>query len=155
MRTRCGFSLIELVIVVVLIAIVGAIAIPRLASGAAGAGNSALVANLRLLRGAIDQYAAEHGGSFPGAGMIANQLTQFTDDQGNVSSTMTGAYIFGPYLRAIPALPLGTYKGATGIAALPAAGVGWLYDPATGVINANVSGATIEQLDEDPPVLGE
>src|SRR5436853_7899918 len=84
-----GFSLIELVIVVVIIAIIGAIAIPRLSRGAAGAADSALVGNLRILRSAVDLYASEHGGTFPGAATIATRLTQYTDDQGNTSASKT------------------------------------------------------------------
>src|SRR5262245_42185590 len=102
-----GFSLIELVIVVVIIAIIGAIAIPRLSRGSAGAADSSLVGNLRVLRSAIDLYASEHGGTFPAAATIATQLTQYSDDAGATSATKTGNYIYGPYIRSIPPLPVG------------------------------------------------
>ncbi len=97
---RRGFSLIELVIVVVIIGIIGAIAIPRLSRGAEGAADSALTGNLAVLRNAIDLYQTEHGGTFPTTGDIVNQLTQYTDDAGATSATKTGAFIYGPYLRA-------------------------------------------------------
>src|SRR5439155_23160570 len=125
---RSGFSLIELVIVVVIIAIIGAIAIPRLSRGAAGAADSALIGNLRVLRSAVDLYASEHGGTFPGAATIATQLTQYSDDQGNTSASKTGVFIYGPYLRTIPALPVGAKKGQSGLAAATGATVGWIYD---------------------------
>ena len=145
MRTRlAGFSLIELVIVVVIIGIIGAIAIPRMSRGAEGANDSALTANLTVLRNAIDLYATEHGGTYPVVGTIANQLTQYTDINGNVSATKTGAYIYGPYLRSVPALPVGARKTSTNIAASDAAGVGWIYDASTGSITANT---TISETD--------
>lgn len=142
---RKGFSLIELVIVIVIIGVLAAIAIPRLSRGASGAGDSALQGNLKILRTAIDLYATEHGGAFPSAANIVDQLTKFTDENGNVSATRTGAFIYGPYLRSIPPLPVGTRKGSTGIdiaANATEAGVGWIYDPATGTIRANTTTET-------------
>jgi general secretion pathway protein G len=135
-----AFSLIELVIVVVIIAIIGAIAIPRLSRGSAGAADASLIGNLRVLRSAIDLYSSEHGGTFPAAGTIANQLTLYTDDTGATSATKTGNFIYGPYLRAIPSLSINApRKGSSGIAAADAAGVGWIYDSTNGTIRANTT----------------
>ena len=142
-----GFSLIELVIVVVIIAIIGAIAIPRLSRGSAGAADASLVGNLRVLRSAIDLYSSEHGGTFPAVGTIANQLTQYSDDSGATSATKTGNYIYGPYLRTIPALPIGAKKGSTGIAAATGAGVGWIYDATNGTIKANTTDTSPVEAD--------
>ena len=63
--TPRGFSLIELVIVVVIIGIIGAIAIPRMSRGAKGAADSAVTANLTVLRNALDLYSTEHVGVYP------------------------------------------------------------------------------------------
>jgi general secretion pathway protein G len=146
-RSSRAFSLIELVIVVVIIAIIGAIAIPRLSRGSAGAADSSLVGNLRVLRSAIDLYASEHGGTFPAAGTVAAQLTQYTDDAGATSATKTATHIYGPYLRSIPALPVGAKKGQNGIAAATAATVGWIYNDTTGVIRPNTTDSAPEEKD--------
>lgn len=136
---RGGFSLIELVIVVVILGIIGAIAVPRLSRGAEGAKDSALITNLSTLRNAIDLYTTEHEGLRPATANIVAQLTAYTDINGGMSATKTGAYIYGPYIRSIPPLPVGANRGKTGIAAADGAGVGWLYTESTGAIVANAS----------------
>lgn len=140
---RRGFSLIELVIVIVIIGIIGAIAIPRMSRGAAGAADSALTANLAVLRNAIDLFQSEHGGVYPTAAAITNQLTQFSDESGAAQASADSTHIFGPYLRAVPVLPVTCpRKGANGIAAADAVGIGWLYTQASGTIKANTTTET-------------
>ncbi|MGP1347228.1 MAG: type II secretion system protein [Phycisphaerales bacterium] len=133
---RRGFSLLELVIVVVILGILGAIAIPRLSRGSAGAADSALVSNLAVLRNGIDLYAAEHNGTFPLVATFSDQMLTYTDIDGATNATKDATHIYGPYLRSIPALPVGTKKGETGVAAAVGAGIGWMYDEDTGVITA-------------------
>jgi prepilin-type N-terminal cleavage/methylation domain-containing protein len=140
---RRAFSLIELVIVVVILGIIGAVAIPRMSRGAEGAAESALVSNLATLRGAIELYSAEHGGAFPTAANFSDEMLLFTNAAGGTSATKTGAFIYGPYLRSVPALPVGTRQGSTGTAAADAAGIGWLYIDASGAITANCTNAEV------------
>ncbi len=147
-RNGSGFSLIELVIVVVIIAIIGAIAIPRMSRGAAGAADSALVGDLAVLRNAVDLYATEHGGTFPAPATFENQLTQFSDINGGTSATKTATHIYGPYLRRIPPLPVGTNKGSTVVVDASTGtlgtGGGWFYDATTGSIQANLDDAEVD-----------
>ncbi|HYF14225.1 MAG TPA: prepilin-type N-terminal cleavage/methylation domain-containing protein [Phycisphaerales bacterium] len=135
---RRGFSLIELVIVIVIIGIIAAIAIPRMSRGAEGASDSALVANLAVLRNAIDLYTTEHEGLRPTAASIETQLLTYSKLDGTTQATKDTSFIYGPYLRAIPPMPItGNRRGATGIAAADAVGVGWLYNETTGAITSN------------------
>lgn len=141
---RGGFSLLEVVIVVAIIAILAAIGIPRMSRGSKGASDSALSGDLAVLRNAIDLYAAEHGGAFPTATDVVNQLTQYSDVTGATTSpTKTATCIYGPYLRSIPPQPVGDNKGKTTIATVPTdTTTGWVYDAATGKISANTLGLT-------------
>ena len=141
---RRGFSLLELVIVVVILGILGAIAIPRLSRGAAGAADSALTSNLAVLRNAIDLYQLEHGGDFPDAATFVDQMTQYTDELGNTNATKDTTHIYGPYLRSVPPLPVGSNRGDSGVAAADAAGVGWIYDETAGTISANLPDAEVD-----------
>ena len=140
-RRRYAFSLVELVVVVVILGIVSAIAIPRLSRGSEGASEAALIADLAVMRRAIDMYTAEHVGEFPvSAAAFEAQMTLFTNPAGATNPIKGGGFIYGPYLRAVPPLPVGTRRGETAVKPPPAdaaAGFGWVYDSVTGAILAN------------------
>jgi prepilin-type N-terminal cleavage/methylation domain-containing protein len=137
--TRGGFSLLEVVIVVAIIAILAAIGIPRMSRGAKGASDAALTGDLATLRNAVDLYAAEHTGAFPTATDINTQLTEYTNISGVVNATKTTTHIYGPYMRAIPPLPVGTKKGNSKIADANGVGVGWIYNGTDGTIKTNTT----------------
>ena len=146
-----AFSLLELVIAVAIIAIIAAIGIPRLSRGTRGAADSALSQNLSLLRNAIDIYAAEHSGTYPTVADCNDQLTQYSDVSGNTNATKTTTYIYGPYMRSIPPLPIGAKKGKTGIAApsgADGANIGWIYTESSGSITANTTASEKDDSDK-------
>jgi prepilin-type N-terminal cleavage/methylation domain-containing protein len=138
--TRRGFSLIELVIVVVIIGIIAAIAIPRMSRGAAGASDASLRSSLSTVRNALDLFYTEHQNQYPPVATFSDYMLQYSDDTittapGAKSSTL----IYGPYLRTIPALPVGAKKGKSGVAAATGANIGWLYNETTGAFTANTT----------------
>lgn len=144
-NTRRAFSLIELVIVVVIIGIIGAIAIPRMSRGAAGAADSGLVADLAVMRSAIDLYKAEHGGANPAFATIEDQLTTYTNEGGTANATQTAVYYLGPYLREIPTLKVGSNKGKSGfVASQGGSAAGWVYDETTGAVSANLPSTELD-----------
>ncbi len=149
---RHAFSLVELVIVIVIMGIIAAIAIPRLSRGARTAGGSALKGDLAALRNAIELYAAEHDGNYPGA-TIANQLTQFSNITGATTSATKNSgtgVVYGPYLKEFPPLPVGTHKGSAAVEVVttgnpPGATTnGWWYNSATQVIRANLPNTDVD-----------
>ena len=77
-------------------------------------------------------------------------MTMYTDSTGSFSASKTATAIYGPYMRAIPTLPVGaTNKGQTGIAdatsaTLGAAGNGWFYNGTTGAIQANCPNSEVD-----------
>lgn len=98
-RRRAGFTLVELVVVIMIIGILAAIAAPKIFSTSQTATQNAARANLRVVRDALDTYAANNGGSFP-------------------PSLTTTPNPLAPYLRGgtIPNCPVGSGAGTATIA---------------------------------------
>ena len=124
---------------VVILAAIAAIAIPRLSRGSQGSAEAALARDVQVLQKAIDLYAAEHSGTFPDGAMVVEQLTQYTDATGAMSKAKTPPYTFGPYVRKVPPVPTGPNKGNSHISTTDGAGVGWIYDPTEGTITPNIT----------------
>jgi general secretion pathway protein G len=127
---RSAFTLIELLIVVVIIAILAAVTIPLFTDATGDAKYGAAIANLRTLRNQIEAYKAQHNGQPPDSEW-ANLLRK-TDVSGSPGND------FGPYLPALPINPF-TNKSTVQVtsanpptAASTASNRGWLYHAATG-----------------------
>jgi len=163
-RAVQGFTLIELLIVVIIIAILAAIAIPQFSNTSGDAQESASIANLTTMRSAIELYRVQHNGNYPSkapvgtaptttcpttgattdndATTFADQLTKYSSASGHTCSTQVAGYIYGPYLRAIPAEPLtnaSTVLVVTDNATTPpgAATSGWRFLNTTGALQIN------------------
>ena len=64
---RRGFSLLELIVVVMILGIIATIAAPRLLGTSQQATDNGLRHTLSVIRTAIDSYSAEHADELPGA----------------------------------------------------------------------------------------
>ncbi|MAE60781.1 MAG: hypothetical protein CMJ49_05420 [Planctomycetaceae bacterium] len=148
---RRGFSLIELVVVVVIIGVISMIAIPRMTRGASNAGAASLRADLAVLREAIELYRAEHDGLMPQVASFVSQMTSFSNLAGNSFDSQVNVgsrIVYGPYLQAIPAVPVGTKKGNAAVGPpAAAAAVGWVYDQSTGHIRTSSLGTDADGVD--------
>ena len=91
-----GFTLVELMVVVVIIGILIAIAIPLYGSVQATAREKACYANQRTIDGVISMYQAEGGVTIPGTA------------DGFVVGIVVGSTTLGPYLMAAPRCPNST-----------------------------------------------
>lgn len=138
-RKNQGFTLVEILIVVIILGILAAIVIPQFTNASQDARRSSLTSQLQTLRSQIELYKLQHqddlpnivGGTDGATPDYSNWdvLTQKTDVDGTVSAT--GA--FGPYMQAPPKNPLNGFAkvvNADGSAAA-ASDCGFVYDYGT------------------------
>jgi len=128
--TRSAFTLVEVLIVVVIMAILAATIIPQFTDSTKDAKESTSKFNLHTMRSQIELYKAHHNGILPSADLA--ELIKATDADGADGGP------FGPYMREIPANPFTNSKTVTSTGDNPptsaTAGAGWLYNPTTGGI---------------------
>jgi general secretion pathway protein G len=138
-RNQSGFTLVELLIVVIILGILAAVVIPQFNTAAAESKEAALASNLATIRQAVELYKVQHNDTFP-TSAIVDELTKQTDVDGTVSAT--GKY--GPYIRnAFPADPINSLDTVTTGATMPAAAAGaagWVYCTANGEFRADCTG---------------
>lgn len=141
-----AFSLVELVIVIVIIGVLAAIAVPRLSRGATTASENALSANLAAMRSAVELFYAEHAQTYPALAKFEDALTKYSDAAAANFGDRNAAtgIIYGPYLRAVPPLPVGAKKGKTAAVAALGEDGGWVYDATKGTVSANCADAEVD-----------
>jgi general secretion pathway protein G len=122
---RNAFTLIEVLIVVIIMAVLAATIIPQFADSTTDAKRSALEYNLHTMRSQIELYKM-HSGAYPAT------LTDLT------STTPDG---YGPYIDAVPENPFNGSAAEAAVSSVPsgpnATGEGWLYMNSTGKVWGN------------------
>jgi general secretion pathway protein G len=164
-KKHSAFTLVELVIVVTILGMVAAIAVPRVTKGTEKAAANALEATLSNVRKAIDVYFAEHGrfpGHVPGSTVASGpdfvkQITLYSDRLGNTSKNFGAPFVYGPYLRApFPKSPVNdlntVHVKANRAEADPAAGVGWVAVLETGDFGVVATDAELDEVGVTEPV---
>ena len=108
MRAKSGFTLVEILIVVVILGILAAIVIPQFTSASTEAKESNLVSNLQAVRSQIQLYKIQHNDNLPTAGAATFEqcMIGLTDVDGDVAAA-PGAGVYGPYMQRIPKNPFG------------------------------------------------
>ena len=138
---RTAFTLVEVLIVVVIMAVLAAVVIPQFSASTDDAKKSTAEFNLSTFRSMIETYKGHHNGALPGhddTNKSIPSLTSKTLSDGTIDAT--GPY--GPYLLEVPENPFtgkmivtatnSTSLSDTDVTADNAGG--WFYNPATGQI---------------------
>ena len=130
---KTGFTLIEILIVVIILAILASIVVPHFTSASEDSKLSNLTSNLQSIRAQLELYKMHHNETYPAN--ITDGLTKKTRSDGTVDAS--GSY--GPYLIMFPENPF-VDDPADAVKTGGGAGEGWNYDNATGVIIPNTAG---------------
>ena len=140
---RNAFTLIEVLIVVIIMAILAATIIPQFSSSTTDAKAGQLKFNLQTMRTLIELYKNHHNGTLlPTLAKFADQMTKPTDISGSTSGTNL---VYGPYVQGqIAANPFNFNNTVVAVATagtvptgVVAGGAGWQYDETTGGFYAN------------------
>jgi len=152
MQAKRGFTLVEILIVVVILGILAAIVIPQFTQASTEAKTNSLCSDLQTLRSQIELYKVQHNDVPPGCTVAAdgtvsetiatfvNQMVYCTNILGGTAAepskerdTGVAQIIYGPYLERIPENP---FTGLSGVGTAAGEGIGWVYDPGSGQIHA-------------------
>ena len=146
MRNNKGFTLVEILIVVVILGILAAIVIPQFTEASNDARESQLKSDLQTLRSQLELYKVQHLDTYPasadgddGAVMIA-QLTQKTNVEGEYGGSADPTPTLGPYVIQFPTNPFAVANGGSvdvGDTQTADGDPGWYFNPADGEFRAN------------------
>lgn len=133
MRAKSGFTLVEILIVVVILGILAAIVIPQFTEASTEAKTSSLCTDLQTMRSQIELYKIQHNDDLPsdGAAGFILAMTGQTDIAGAVGAD------YGPYLQKIPTNPFIDDDTITENGVLGDGSGGWEFNTTTGAFHAD------------------
>ena len=147
-----GFTLVEILIVVIILGILAAIVIPQFTEASNDARESALQSDLQTVRSQLELFKVQHLENYPnqiaGVGTDTTKFTNLLISRTNAAGDIMPAtggdpanYPFGPYLQKFPTNSFVTTK-ADQVELKAGAGTGdgttgWYLDTTTGKFSAN------------------
>lgn len=146
---KAGFTLVEILIVVVILGILAAIVIPQFTEASGEAKLSSLCTDLQSVRSQIELYKVQHndalpgqnntgaGGTHTGTSGFVNGLIGYTTING-VTTVSSDPNAYGPYLQKIPKNQFNdkdTVQQGTGAAG--GNDSGWYFNTDTGSFHAD------------------
>ena len=146
-----GFTLVEILIVVIILGILASIIIPQFSTATEQTRDNILKEDLRNIRTQLSIFAIQHRDIPPGldasytpdADLFKDHLTGISDIDGTTNETRTNQFCFGPYLSKIPKNPINNMDTVTIMDSVPnecPGTSGWIYIPDTMTFIADLQG---------------
>ncbi len=118
MNRNKGFTLVEILIVVVILGILAAIVIPQFTEASEDARESALISDLQTLRSQIELYKIQHQDRYPSqddgeavgdmdAAEFVTDMESITNEAGTTDAA-DGELKYGRYVQSFPSNPFVT-----------------------------------------------
>ncbi len=121
-RQPRGFTLVEILIVVIILGILAAIVIPQFTNASNDARNNSVASTLQTLRSQIELFKIQHADTPPDLTALTQVLSGKTNITDTTQTAATGT--FGPYVQTFPVNPLNGFS--TVVNTVGTAG-GWVY----------------------------
>ena len=139
LRCEGGFTLVELLIVAIILAILAAVVIPQFGESAQDTKISVVKSSLHTVRSQLELYRLQHNTTYPKLATWEDQMTKKTDADGTVNAS--GKY--GPYLLAVPVNPM---DDSSAMDNTQDGDGGWAYNETTGLFQADDGDAATDPL---------
>ena len=157
MRNGRGFTLVEVLVVVIILGVLAAMVIPQLSTASTAAKTSMLADDIRTARTQIMTFKGQHLGVAPGypdldeyqaptEDAFMDHMTLASTPDGEVAAPGTDGYRYGPYMTPFPTNPVNgkaTVQVLSDDADMPDSADdshGWIYQPFTVTLNADCTG---------------
>jgi general secretion pathway protein G len=139
MKANRGFTLVEILIVVVILGILAAIVIPQFTQASSEAKTNSLCSDLQTLRSQVELYKCQHNDVNPSLANFEDQMIYTSDIAGAFTATKVrdATHTFGPYLERVPENPFTNSDSVVDWGA-SATTDGWEYNATTGEIRAAI-----------------
>ncbi len=147
MQAKRGFTLVEILIVVVILGILAAIVIPQFTQASTEAKVSSSLTSLQSLRSQIELYKIQHNDHTPDADLFEECMTLCSDtdaleadDYEARTAANKSTHPFGPYMQIVPLNPWNNSRTVN--VANDDGDIGWIYDEDTGAIYIDMTDVT-------------
>lgn len=138
MKARKGFTLVEILIVVVILGILAAIVIPQFTDASTQSKLSSCRTTLQSMRSQIELYKIQHNDNPPTLANFEDQMRRCSNAAGDTfadGKDTDAGIIYGPYMQQLPVNPWNNSKALSGDT------IGWVYYEDTGTIYVNAADA--------------
>ena len=136
-RNSRGFTLVEILIVVIILGILAAIVIPQFTNASSDARTSSVQSTLQTMRGQIELFKIQHGDLPPAATALTTVLTGKTNAADTTTVVATGT--LGPYVQSFPVNPINGFATVVNAAGTAA---GWVYTVSGGQYTVSATDTT-------------